>query len=249
MQRANVLCADDDSLVRDAFTLFLGHLGLEVSCCTNGHECLDVYQASPDRFDLVMVNYDMPGMTGRDVVRKIQGIRESQRVALTSGYSRDEILGDAGAAEEVNFLPKPFTLPGLRRFLRRSLPLLGTTVHAVLAPGVFDRTWLKPLAAAADPSEVIAVSIFGDPDEALEEALKGYTRIIVWELEAGPPPPAVLERAEIEAIPIIFLAKSVPARELTAFGAILLENEAASRLRDLVLSAARGTLEPNRSRS
>src|SRR5262245_8529443 len=86
-----ILCVDDEEIIREALILFLQHLGLEVRCFATGRECVEEFQAAHAQYDLVMVNYDMPGMDGPEVIGKLLEIDRTKRISITSGYSEEDI--------------------------------------------------------------------------------------------------------------------------------------------------------------
>lgn len=117
-----LLCADDEAVVREALTLFTERLGLTIRCVVDGATCLEAIRLAADDYDLVIVNYEMPGMNGIQVLRELRQIAPAQRLALSTAYPERDVLGDLPPGELVGFLRKPYTLADFRRFLRTSLP-------------------------------------------------------------------------------------------------------------------------------
>lgn len=72
-------------------------------------------------FDVAMVDLMMPGTNGMQLCRLIRERHPETRVVLTSAYHLSErqlLRADCGA---VGFVPKPFDLTDLARFLRSKL--------------------------------------------------------------------------------------------------------------------------------
>ena len=88
---------DDESLVFLVQRL-LERRGFRVSGYTNQREALAVIGAEPDRFDLVVSDYNMPGMSGLDVARAVRAIRADLPVAIASGFIDEALRAEAGAA-------------------------------------------------------------------------------------------------------------------------------------------------------
>jgi CheY-like chemotaxis protein len=82
----------------------LEDLGHRIITATSGIEALDrlTFDAVPD---LVVTDQLMPGMTGLELIRRIEADRPGLPVLLVSGYAD---MAPA-SAPHVLFLPKPFT--------------------------------------------------------------------------------------------------------------------------------------------
>ena len=63
----------------------------------------------------------MPGMDGPTLVRKLREARPALPAILISGYA-DAVQRQALAAEDIAFLPKPFSMADLTRVVLAALP-------------------------------------------------------------------------------------------------------------------------------
>jgi DNA-binding NarL/FixJ family response regulator len=105
----NVLIADDHDLVRDTLAAFLSAEG-EIAVETV--EDLDAACRRMEEtggFDLVLLDYTMPGMHGLEGLRRALDLNGGNPVAIMSGTAPRTIAQDALDAGAVGFLPK--TLP------------------------------------------------------------------------------------------------------------------------------------------
>ncbi len=106
--RGRILLVDDESLVRLTTEHLLTGLGYEVVSASGGAEAVELFRREEGRFDLVITDFIMPGMNGRDVAREIRGIRRDCPVLLSSGFSNEgeeEGIRDGNIA---GFLKKPY---------------------------------------------------------------------------------------------------------------------------------------------
>lgn len=104
----HILYIDDDPVLVDLFTYMLQRRGYRVSGHVNAFTALQVLRADPDGFDLVVVDQEMPALTGLQVARAVRDIRANLPVALASGYITEELRLQARSAgvREVVFKPE-----------------------------------------------------------------------------------------------------------------------------------------------
>lgn len=105
-----ILAVDDDALVLMNTTAMLEDLGHRVLEASNGHEALDVLRAHAD-IDIVITDFAMPRMTGRDLAAAIVKERPGLPVVLATGYAELP----TGAEVDAHRLPKPFGQTELAR--------------------------------------------------------------------------------------------------------------------------------------
>ncbi|WP_348223881.1 response regulator, partial [Escherichia coli] len=82
---------DDDQALVFLVQRLLRRRGYEVSGFTDPHEAQAALNAAPQRYDLLVTDYNMPGFCGVDLVREARLIRPDLPVALASGYVTAEI--------------------------------------------------------------------------------------------------------------------------------------------------------------
>jgi signal transduction histidine kinase/ActR/RegA family two-component response regulator len=90
-QSYRILYLDDDESLVFLVKRLLERRGCRISAHTNQRAALDTLRADPDSFDLVVTDYNMPGMSGLDVAREVRRIRADLPVAVASGFI-DEVL-------------------------------------------------------------------------------------------------------------------------------------------------------------
>jgi CheY-like chemotaxis protein len=77
-----ILFADDVRELREIVRLSLSRIGHTVSCAEDGQKALALYEATPEAFDVVITDHQMPLMTGLDFVRALRSRRYSGRIIV-----------------------------------------------------------------------------------------------------------------------------------------------------------------------
>jgi len=78
-----ILLVDDEPSVSRAIRMLLEHEGFKVHVANNGETALALYAS--DRFDLVITDFSMPGMTGGEMAQVIKSRSPATPVVMCSG--------------------------------------------------------------------------------------------------------------------------------------------------------------------
>jgi len=98
-----VMIIDDDGDIRSSLVYALDSCGFPVTSCENGTEAL--LNSMFEEFDYFITDYDMPGMDGIALVRRLRERFPRAVIIGTSGKDLGEEFLRAGAND---FLRKPF---------------------------------------------------------------------------------------------------------------------------------------------
>jgi signal transduction histidine kinase/ActR/RegA family two-component response regulator len=82
---------DDETALVVVTSRLLERRGFRVKGYSNQQAALDAIRADPLSFDVVVTDYNMPGMSGLDIARELRQIRAGLPVAVASGFV-DEVL-------------------------------------------------------------------------------------------------------------------------------------------------------------
>jgi len=99
-------------------------LGLNVDVASSGEEAVHKVLSSPDKFDIVFMDLDMPGIDGLEATRQIleAGTAQSLRIVALSAHNSDEDRRNAFNSGMSNFMVKPLIRDAVLGELREWLP-------------------------------------------------------------------------------------------------------------------------------
>ena len=117
LKGVKILLIDDDPDVRGVAAALLSELGCRVSEASSGQAGLNIL-ASGASFDLVLLDYAMPGLNGGETAARIATAWPELPVMMISGYADAEALAAAWSGP---FLHKPFGAGALSGLIARTL--------------------------------------------------------------------------------------------------------------------------------
>jgi PAS domain S-box-containing protein len=114
----NILFIDDEETLIDLGKSMLKKLGYRVETRNHPDEALETFGTAPDKFDLVISDMTMPGMTGDSLAAEMMKIRSDIPVIICTGYSEridEQRAKDLGVK---GLMMKPFTIRSLSKTVR-----------------------------------------------------------------------------------------------------------------------------------
>ena len=105
------IVADDSRLIRGIIEKTAASIGFEAVQAGNGREALSLLEASSGEINLVLLDWNMPLVSGIDVIRKMRGDDRFKKipVLMISTESEEDRIQEAIRAGAQGYLTKPFT--------------------------------------------------------------------------------------------------------------------------------------------
>ena len=113
-----ILVVEDEAPLRELTGRLLTRAGYEVCTACDGYEALREYKAQEGRYSLVLTDFVMPGMNGKELAARLEALNPNIKVLFMSGYL-DDIVLEVGT--KTRFLAKPFTSTDLLNEVRAVL--------------------------------------------------------------------------------------------------------------------------------
>jgi CheY-like chemotaxis protein len=127
--KQRIMVVDDEKMLLILTGEVLKDAGYDVVTAESGFECLDLFRVAPQRYDLVLLDLNMPLMNGEETYQRLRALRSDVRVMLCTGCVQQERLKHMLEAGLCGFIQKPL---GPKEYVN--------SVRSVLADAAFSQT-------------------------------------------------------------------------------------------------------------
>jgi CheY-like chemotaxis protein len=114
---ATILVVEDDEIFRTSVATMLKRAGHAVVTASNGVEGVALFRSSPNQFDLVLTDLQMPVMDGHQLIKLVRETSARTKIICMSGGTDESI------PTNTEFLPKPFGRNSLYESVNKLLRL------------------------------------------------------------------------------------------------------------------------------
>ncbi len=112
-----ILFVDDEAGIRETAQFLLEQAGYEVITAKDGISAIDIFKLEWRKIDLVVLDLNMPNLSGKEVLENFTIINPDVRVLISTGYiTMEERKGLKGIVEVIE---KPFDFDQLAEKIRR----------------------------------------------------------------------------------------------------------------------------------
>jgi two-component system cell cycle sensor histidine kinase/response regulator CckA len=110
-----VLLVEDEESVRELVKETLESKGYKVLQAEQGDAALNIAASHSGRIDILISDVVMPGISGRELAKKLAETHPDIKILYVSGYTEEAIIHQGVLEPGTAFLQKPFTLQALSR--------------------------------------------------------------------------------------------------------------------------------------
>ncbi|WP_377155271.1 ATP-binding protein [Roseateles sp. UC29_93] len=134
-----LLIVDDEAPLREFAEELLAELGYEPVGFPSAEAALVAFERAPQRFDAVLTDETMPGMSGVELAKRLLARRPGLPVLVMSGYGGEELEARVAASGARELVRKPLSAAELAQAVSRVLGASAVSAETSGSPGVTAR--------------------------------------------------------------------------------------------------------------
>ncbi len=166
MQETKILWADDEINLLKPHIMLLNEKGYAVHTCTNGNDALSAFEN--ERFDLVFLDENMPGLSGLETLQAIKNIRIDVPVVLITKSEEENLMEDAIGSKIDDYLIKPVNPKQVLLTIKKLID---------------NKRLVSEKTSSAYQQEFRRLGMTLNDKLNYEEWVEVYKKLIFWELE------------------------------------------------------------------
>ncbi|MBQ7057327.1 MAG: PglZ domain-containing protein [Bacteroidaceae bacterium] len=163
---ARLLWVDDEFDMLRAHVMFLEKKGYSVSAATNGADAIE--KCKQENFDLILLDENMPGMSGLETLQGIKEIQPNVPVVMVTKNEEEDIMDQAIGSKIADYLIKPVN---------------PNQILLALKKNIHQREIVSNVSQTAYSKEFAQISMQISEHLTTEEWKDLYKKLVYWELE------------------------------------------------------------------
>ncbi len=120
-RRGHIFLVDDEEMILETTSEYLREFGYEITIADTGEKALSLFEERFMEFDLVLLDLNLPGISGHELLKRFLRIKPEVKIIVCSGYSPEELNIPETAAKNISFLAKPYSMKSLLRKVKHKL--------------------------------------------------------------------------------------------------------------------------------
>ena len=162
----NLLWADDEIELLNAHIMFLKGKGYEVRKVTNGIDAIEA--CKEEAFDLILLDENMPGMTGLEALMNIKQIQPTTPVVMVTKSEEEDIMEQAIGSKIADYLIKPVN---------------PSQILLTLKKNIHSKEIVTEKTNSAYQQNIGKLAMQISDARSIEEWQEAYRQIVYWELQ------------------------------------------------------------------
>lgn len=115
----SILIVDDEEEILKVAEKIFSDLGYRVRTASNGMNAVEIYRS--EQADLVLLDIQMPGIDGRETLKRLRQINPVVKALYITGYAKPEVLSAIEQTKEAVVIQKPFSIQEMAKAVREAL--------------------------------------------------------------------------------------------------------------------------------
>ncbi len=173
---ARLLWVDDEIELLKAHILFLEKKGYEVQTAANGTDAIELCTHTP--FDLILLDENMPGLSGLETLQRIKDILPSTPVVMVTKSEEENIMDQAIGNKIADYLIKPVN---------------PTQILLSLKKNIHQRELVSEHTQTAYQHSFATLASLIDAARTADDWMEVYRQLVGWELQLTEADSAMLE--------------------------------------------------------
>ena len=166
MQNGKLLWVDDEIDLLKAHIIFLQNKGYTVDTATNGSDALDMCREGD--YDLIMLDENMPGLSGLEVLTQIKEILPATPVVMVTKSEEENIMDQAVGQKIADYLIKPVN---------------PNQILLTLKKNIHKREIVDEVTQSGYRAEFAKISAQISDSMTATDWIEVYRKLVFWELE------------------------------------------------------------------
>ncbi len=166
MSNGKLLWVDDEIEMLRAHILFLEKKGYELRTVTNGTDALDA--CNEEDFDLILLDENMPGLSGLETLAHIKEIHPSVPVVMVTKSEEENIMDQAIGSKIADYLIKPVN---------------PNQILLTLKKNIHKREIVNEVTQSSYQQRFGEIGMQINDSLSAEDWIEVYKRLVYWELE------------------------------------------------------------------
>ena len=114
----SIVVVDDESALRSLLRSTFSRKGYRVDTASSGLDAIELVSDPAQKIDALLLDLNMPGASGFDVLKTIRAVRPHLKVLVLTGHLTSDALGQLHSLGQHDYMAKPYKLAELGRTLR-----------------------------------------------------------------------------------------------------------------------------------